>query len=123
MEVTKMFYQVFACCNSVARPLTRSQTWSIKHPNTPAPSIVDAVKNHLGGSAGLYRGVCSTLLRDIPFSMLFFSMHGVIQVCERIACNAASAPHCLPRKYGIEHAFLLLLQSIFIVLSGEVQES
>lgn len=78
-----------------SRPLTRSQTWSIKHPNTPAPSIGDAVKNHLGGSAGLYRGVCSTLLRDIPFSMLFFSMHGVIQVCEhrlqRSLCPALRA--------------------------------
>jgi hypothetical protein len=84
MEVTKMFYQVFGCCKSAAvPPLTVLQTWSIKHPNTPAPSISDAVKNHLGGSAGLYRGVCSTLLRDIPFSMLFFSMHGVIQVCQR----------------------------------------
>jgi hypothetical protein len=69
--------------NAAAAPLTVLQTWSIKHPNTPAPSIVDAVKNHLGGSAGLYRGVCSTLLRDIPFSMLFFSMHGVIQVCQQ----------------------------------------
>jgi hypothetical protein len=94
MEVTKMFYQVplfithysllfIAPCSK----LTQAQTWSIKHPNTPAPSISDAVKNHLGGATGMYRGVCSTLLRDIPFSMLFFSMHGVIQVRERIAAS------------------------------------
>jgi hypothetical protein len=86
-----MFYQVRNSAQLLPHSLPCSfpmypfivllQTWSIKNPNVPAPPISDAVKNHLGGAAGMYRGVCSTLLRDIPFSMMFFSMHGVIQVC------------------------------------------
>jgi hypothetical protein len=55
------------------------------------------VKHHLGGASGLYRGVCSTLLRDIPFSMMFFSMHGVIQVREAIVRSPACGRvlHCM----------------------------
>jgi hypothetical protein len=94
MEVTKMFYQVFRFAAAIILAcLTRVQTWSIKHPNTPAPSISDAVKLHLGGAPGLYRGVCSTLLRDIPFSMMFFSMHGVIQV--RVCCISRGTRVCV----------------------------
>ena len=96
MEVTKMFYQargskrtaipladVFAdvehqaskhACSFHQRCREKSlgrRRRHVRHAN-PTVSFCNILR--------MYRGVCSTLLRDIPFSMMFFSMHGVIQV-------------------------------------------
>ncbi|KAJ1978281.1 mitochondrial aspartate-glutamate transporter agc1 [Dimargaris xerosporica] len=48
-------------------------------PNAPKPSALDIVRQL--GLRGLYRGTPATLLRDVPFSVLFFPSHALLKSC------------------------------------------
>jgi len=71
MELTKIFFQLEKVKQDEAKK---------KGLPPPEPLKVTNVVKMAGGVRGLYKGTAATLLRDVPFSMIYFPLYAYLKI-------------------------------------------
>jgi hypothetical protein len=77
MEIVKIRMQLAAQTAQAATTQSAAQGGAVEASAIAVPTMTETVRGL--GLRGLYRGSAATLLRDVPFSALFFPVYGLLK--------------------------------------------